>query len=145
MPVGPGGDETGMATPAYVLPQLYLTLMALSPLFLAGFLQIAVGRPKGHHETLHSCCGMPLIACQSQQCAFLVGKVLHYPRFLCAHLLVPDVRSPDSSSTYFPRLCGPHYMMEEEERRRSLLVTDQRTMSSLFSLLRSVSSRSYVT
>lgn len=47
MPVGPGGNDRGMATPAYVLPQLCLTLMGLSPLFWLVFFKLQWAGQRG--------------------------------------------------------------------------------------------------
>lgn len=53
--------------------------------------------------------------------------------------MCPPIGASFKESRYLlrsPRLCGLHHMARKEERSRSLLVKEQRTMSSLFSPLR---------
>lgn len=53
---------------------------------------------KGHQEPPHSCCGMPLIACQSLHCASLVGK----GALLAGIPLCPPIGARWKKSGYLP-------------------------------------------
>lgn len=143
MPVGPGGNDRGMATPACVLPQLCLTWMGLSPppifyFFFDWFyfkLQWAGQRAPRNITFLlwNAFNSLPIsTVCIS---GWQGSSLSQIP-------VCPPIGARCKEPGYIldsPRLRGPHHVTEEEERR-------SREQCPLFSpSSRSVSSVSYVT
>lgn len=135
MPVRPKGNDRGTASPAQVLDRaasLWWGYPLLS--FFSWFFSklLSAGQRAAEEKKSHYFSGMPLIECQLLYCASLVVKVLYKHGFLCAHLLVPALGSPNTSC---PQLCRLHHMAKKEERGRFLLV--KREQCPLFSPLTS--------
>lgn len=90
-PVGPTHNGRGTGAPALVLDWAAQLWWGYSPFsFFSWFSLDYTQQAKGHHKTSYSSSGMPLMVCQSQHSASLVGKGLLWAEILVCPPVGPD-------------------------------------------------------